>query len=86
MTLIARALVLKFSAHFLRKKEENCKSYLPYLDRNLSWLEQYSCQINFIRNTWNTKIRNPIENQNIAGRPRKMENEKLKIYVTQKKK
>ena len=65
---------------FIFRIKENCKSYLPYLDRNLSWLEQYSCQINFIRNTWNTKMRNPIENQNIAGRPKMMKNEKESKY------
>ena len=42
-----------------------------YLVRNFSWLvlAQYSCHINLNRKMWNTKIRNPMENQKIAGRP-----------------
>ena len=73
--------IILIDVEFIFRIKENRKSYLPYLDRNLSWLEQYSCQINFIRNTWNTKMRNPIENQNIAGRPKMMKNEeKIRIW------
>ena len=42
-----------------------------YLVRNFSWLApaQYSCHMSLNRKIWNTNIRKPIENQNIAGSP-----------------
>ncbi len=40
-----------------------------YLDLNLSWLAQYSCQMSLNRNMWKTRTRKAMENQKIAGSP-----------------
>lgn len=40
-----------------------------YLDLKRSLLAQYSCQTSLNRNMWNTKIKKPMENQKMVGRP-----------------